>query len=127
MAEKSKILIVEDELEFAEMMKIRLELSGYAASISTDTDSGVKAILDHDFDLIVLDLMMPGGGGFSILEQIKGIPEKSRIPVVIVTGKTINAEVQAMVGAFKVATIFPKPYDPIQFMDKIRSLIPLEK
>ena len=124
MANQSQILVVEDELEFAQMMKIRLELAGYAVSIATDTGSGVQAILGHDFDLIVLDLMMPGGGGFSILEQVKEFPQKSKIPVVIVTGKTINSEVQAMVGAFKVAAIFPKPYDPAQFVDKIKSLVP---
>jgi DNA-binding response OmpR family regulator len=127
MSEKSHILIIEDEQEFADMMKIRLQLAGYEATTATDTESGVEAILGRDYDLIILDLMMPGGGGFSILEQIKDIPEKAKIPVVIVTGKTIDPEVQVMVGAFRVAAIFSKPYDPVQFLDKIKSLTPPQK
>ena len=71
MIEKKKILIVEDELEFAELVKARLEMVGYEAAIAVDTYSGTSLALKEDYDLIVLDLMMPAGGGFSMLERLR--------------------------------------------------------
>lgn len=105
------------------MMKLRLELAGYAVLTAEDTTGGVEAVLEYEPDLIILDLMMPGGGGFSVLQQIKSHPDKSKIPVVIVTGKTIDAEVKSMIGAFRVAALFTKPYDPQAFLETIQSLI----
>jgi DNA-binding response OmpR family regulator len=121
----NNILIVEDEIEFAEMMKIRLELAGYKITVATETQSGVDAVFKDKFCLLILDLMMPGGGGFALLEQIKAYREAHHIPVVIVTGKTLTSEVQAMVGAFHVSAIFTKPYDPVEFVQKIQSLAPI--
>jgi len=62
MAEK-KILIVEDEIEFAEMVKVRLEGAGYSADIALDAYEGNKSIMNTNYDLIVLDLAMPVGNG----------------------------------------------------------------
>lgn len=121
----NKILIVEDEVEFAGMMKIRLQLAGYDPAVVTDTQSGVNAVLQNGFRLIVLDLMMPGGGGFALLEQIRSVRQSQRLPVVIVTGKTLSSDVQAMVDTFKVDAVFTKPYSPDRFVEKVRSLAPL--
>ncbi len=123
MEDKKKILIVEDEKEFAEMVKLRLKLLGYEVSIAEDTNSGTEEILKGNYALIVLDLMLPGGGGFSILERIQNFPEKASIPVVVLTGKTIDAEVKVMIGTYKVAALFTKPYDEVKFETKIRSLL----
>ena len=123
LGDKHTILIIEDEKTFADMMKLRFEIAGYDVLTATDTPSGVDAVLKYKPDLIVLDLMMPGGGGFSVLQQIKRHPDKSKIPVVIVTGKTIDAEVKSMIGAFRVAALFTKPYDPQAFLETIQSLI----
>jgi CheY-like chemotaxis protein len=63
MTSPKRILLVEDELEFAQLLKDRLEMAGYLVSIATDAYAGTKAIIKEDFDLMVLDLMMPAGGG----------------------------------------------------------------
>lgn len=119
------ILIVEDEIEFAQMMKIRLELFGYSVSIESNTQAGVDAVYQRDFDLLILDLMMPGGGGFVLLDQIKSYRENKPLPVVVVTGKTITKEVQSMIGAFQVSALFTKPYDPAEFVKTIQLLAPV--
>lgn len=118
-----KILVVEDELKFAQMLKSRLESVGYIVSIVTDAYAGTREILKNDFDLIVLDLMMPAGGGFSILERIRSFPGKSTIPVVILTGKTIDDSLKQMAESFNVEAIFLKPYNPEHFLNKINSLL----
>ena len=68
---KKKILIVEDEIDFAKMVKLRLQAVGYDVYIAGDAYTGTQQIIKNDYDLIILDLMMPAGGGFSLLERIR--------------------------------------------------------
>ncbi len=128
---KKKILIVEDELKFAEVVKIGLELEGYEVTISMDAYSGTvdafsstKEILKGDHDLIILDLMMPAGGGFSLLERIRQFPQKTKTPVIILTGKPINEDIIHKANKYNVSAIFPKPYNFEEFINKIKALIP---
>jgi len=123
MGERKKILLVEDELDFAKMVKIRLESLGYEVSIAGDAYSGTQAIIKSTPDLIILDLMMPAGGGFSILERIRSIPAKATIPVVILTGKTIDDALKEQAETYGVSAIFSKPYDSVQFVQKIKALL----
>ena len=123
MGEDKKILVVEDELGFAKMVKLRLESLGYSVTIAGDAYTGTQDIIKNEFDLIVLDLMMPAGGGFLLLERIRKIPAKSDIPVVILTGKTVDEEVKRLAGEFDVTEIYTKPYNSEAFVSKIKSLL----
>lgn len=118
-----KILVVEDELQFAEMVKLRLELTGHSVSIAVDTNEGIHKIMNEQYDLIVLDLMMPGGGGTTLLEKIKTDPNKAIIPVVVVTGKTLTPEIKKQLEKHPVVRVFMKPYDPVQFVSEIQTLL----
>ncbi len=123
MGEKKKILIVEDEPVFAEIVKERLEREGYSVSIAADAYSGTQQVVKGAPDLIVLDLMMPAGGGFSILERVRNFPDKSAIPVVIFTGKTVDKEMIQKAKELKVSAIFSKPEVRDSFVAKIHSLL----
>ena len=122
MNQVKKILIIEDEKDFARMVKLRLSIEGHDCEIVGDTENGIAAIMNNNYNLIILDLMMPGGGGFVLLDQIRKKPEKLSIPVVILTGKTLNAEVKTMIGNYQVSSVFSKPYDPIKFVKTINRL-----
>ena len=122
---KKKILIVEDEIDFAKMVKLRLQAVGYDVHIAGDAYTGTQEIIRNDYDLIILDLMMPAGGGFSLLERIRKIPSKTLVPVVIVTGKTINSEDRQKADEYDVAAIFSKPYDSTEFVETLKSLVPV--
>ena len=122
---KKKILIVEDEIEFAKMVKLRLQAVGYEVHIAGDAYTGTQEIVKNDYDLIILDLMMPAGGGFSLLERIRKIPSKTLVPVVIVTGKTIDNEDRQKAEEYDVAAIFSKPYDSTEFVETLKSLVPV--
>jgi len=104
------------------MVKLRLELEEFICDTAHTTDEGIKAIYTALYDLIILDLMMPGGGGFSILEKMQQNLNKPRIPVIILTGKAINAEVKALIGRYQVNAVFSKPYDPEDFIFKVKEL-----
>jgi DNA-binding response OmpR family regulator len=99
--QRHNILLVEDELDFARIMKMRLESNGYEVSIAEDTYRGTQEAIRGDYDLIILDLMMPAGGGFTLLERIKKLPAKESIPVMILTSSDLDedAEKAKMLGA----------------------------
>lgn len=67
----NKILIIEDESSIAELEKDYLELSGFEVTIECDGSSGAAHAIDEDFDLIILDLMLPGMDGFEICSLIR--------------------------------------------------------
>jgi DNA-binding response OmpR family regulator len=80
----SKILIVEDEEAIADLEKDYLELSGFDVEIENDGTSGMERALNEDFDMFILDLMLPGTDGFEICRKIR---EKKNTPVLMVSAK----------------------------------------
>ena len=80
----SKILIIEDEESIANLEKDYLELSDFDVTIANDGESGLKLALSGEFDLIVLDLMLPGVDGFEICKKVRA---ESEIPVIIVSAR----------------------------------------
>ena len=80
----SRILIIEDEVAIADLEKDYLELSGFEVTMEHAGDTGLARALREEFDLIVLDLMLPGMDGFEVCRQIR---EKKDIPVIMVSAK----------------------------------------
>ena len=80
----SKILIVEDEVAIAELEKDYLELSGFEVEVENDGMTGLARALAEEFDLFILDLMLPGIDGFEICKQIR---EKKNTPILMVSAK----------------------------------------
>ena len=80
----SKILIIEDEEAIADLEKDYLELSGFEVEIENDGTSGLARALAEEFDLFILDLMLPGIDGFEICKQIR---EKKNTPILMVSAK----------------------------------------
>lgn len=80
----SKVLIIEDELAIAELEKDYLELSGFTVEIETDGDAGCEKALAGDYDMFILDLMLPGMDGFEICKRIR---EVKNTPILMVSAK----------------------------------------
>ena len=80
----SKILIVEDEESIAELEKDYLELSGFEVEIEHDGRSGLKRALEEEFDLFILDLMLPEVDGFEICKKIR---ENKNTPIIMISAK----------------------------------------
>ena len=79
--ELKRILIVEDDADIAAIERDYLELGGYAVTIAPDGTTGLDAALHQPFDLILLDVMLPGIDGFAICKQVRA--EKD-IPILVV-------------------------------------------
>ena len=66
-----KVLIIEDEVSIAELERDYLEISGFEVDISTDGKEGLEKALSEDYDLVLLDLMLPGLDGYEICRRIR--------------------------------------------------------
>lgn len=123
MCGKKRILIVEDERDFAKIVKLRLESEGYEVTVAEDAHVGTQEILKGDHELVILDLMMPGDTGFSVVRRMRHFPGRTSIPVVILTSKNIDEELVSTAEAYNVAAVISKPYDPEEFLATIKALL----
>jgi len=108
----SKILIVDDEAPIRALMRATLTMAGHEVVEAAGGEEALKKIKKEDFELIVLDIMMPVTDGYEVLERIKAIPSKAHIPVVVVTAKSYESE-----GIMREMTAgaidhLSKPFDP---------------
>ncbi len=113
----SRILIIEDELAIAELEKDYLELSGFEVSIETDGDTGLKAALEQDYDLLLLDLMLPGTDGFEICRQVR---EVKNMPILLVSAKKDDIDkIRGLgLGADDYVT---KPFSPSELVARVKA------
>ena len=80
----SRILIIEDEEAIAELEKDYLELSGFEVEIENNGEEGLERALNEEFNLYLLDLMLPGMDGFEICRRIR---EKKNTPILMVSAR----------------------------------------
>lgn len=113
----SKILIVEDEVAIAELEKDYLELSGFEVEVEHDGMTGLARALAEDFDLFILDLMLPGIDGFEICKQIR---EKKNTPILMVSAKKEDIDkIRGLgMGADDYVT---KPFSPSELVARVKA------
>lgn len=113
----SKILIVEDEVDIADLEKDYLELSGFEVEIENDGDAGLKRALEEDFDLYILDLMLPGMDGFDICKEIR---ERKNTPILMVSAKKDDIDkIRGLgLGADDYVT---KPFSPSELVARVKA------
>ncbi len=81
----SRILIVEDEETIADLERDYLELSGFEVEVANDGETGLEKALTDQFDLVILDLMLPGVDGFEICREVR---QKKNTPIIMVSAKS---------------------------------------
>jgi DNA-binding response OmpR family regulator len=122
MVGKKKILIVDDERDIVKALMIRLQASGYDVVGAFDGAQGIFMAHKEKPDLIILDIRMPAGDGFSVAEKLKQSNLTDPIPIIFLTGSPErNAEGKAMeLGA---RFYIKKPYDPEELLDAVKRAI----
>ncbi len=85
---KKRILVVDDEQDLCEILLYNLNAAGYDAEAAYSGETAWEKIVNRQsFDLLILDVMMPGMSGFELAERLKGNPSTSRIPIIFLTAK----------------------------------------
>lgn len=113
----SRILIIEDEEAIAELEKDYLELSDFEVEIEQRGDTGLQKALEEDFDLLILDLMLPGMDGFEICRQIR---EKKNIPMLMVSAKKDDIDKIRGLG-LGADDYMTKPFSPSELVARVKA------
>jgi len=112
-----KILIAEDDMAIAEIEKDYLEVNGFEVDAVQDGTAALEAIRAGGYDLLLLDVMMPGCNGFDICKQVRGIID---IPILMVTAKTESFDKVRGLG-FGADDYITKPFDPAELVARVKS------
>ncbi|MCD8039545.1 MAG: response regulator transcription factor [Lachnospiraceae bacterium] len=113
----SKILIVEDEEAIAELEKDYLELNDFEVTIENSGDTGLAAALSENFDLIILDLMLPGIDGFEICKRIR---EDRNVPILMVSAKKDDIDKIRGLG-LGADDYLTKPFSPSELVARVKA------
>ena len=113
----NKILIVEDEVAIAELEKDYLELSGFDVVMQHTGDAGLKAALNEDFNLIILDLMLPNVDGFEICKKVR---EKKNTPIIMVSSKKEDIDKIRGLG-LGADDYMTKPFSPSELVARVKA------
>jgi DNA-binding response OmpR family regulator len=113
----SRILIVEDEIAIADLERDYLELSGFQVDIENSGDRGLKRSLEEEFDMIILDLMLPEVDGFEICRQIR---EQKNVPVIMVSAKKDDIDKIRGLG-LGADDYMTKPFSPSELVARVKA------
>ena len=113
----SKVLIIEDEIAIAELEKDYLELSGFEVETESDGTVGLKRSLSEDFDMYILDLMLPGTDGFEICKQIR---EEKNTPILMVSAKKDDIDKIRGLG-LGADDYITKPFSPSELVARVKA------
>ncbi len=113
----SKILIVEDEESIADLEKDYLELSGFEVEVKNTGNDGLERAMSDEFELIILDLMLPGVDGFEICKQVR---EKRDTPIIMVSAKKDDIDKIRGLG-LGADDYMTKPFSPSELVARVKA------
>ena len=113
----SKILIVEDEEAIADLEKDYLELSGFQVEVANDGKAGLEKALGKDYDLFILDLMLPGVDGFEICRKVR---DEKDTPIIMVSAKKDDIDKIRGLG-LGADDYMTKPFSPSELVARVKA------
>lgn len=114
-----KVLIIEDDMGIYELERDYLEIEGYEVDIQTNGVDGLAAALEHEYDLIILDIMIPKKDGFSVCRDIC---KKKEIPIIMVSAKREDIDKIRGLG-LGADDYMIKPFSPAELVARVKSHI----
>lgn len=117
------IVIVEDQHDIGELMKIKLENAGFLVLWRQNGRAAWETILSHKPDLAILDIMVPGMNGIELLGMIKADPRTRHIPVIMATAKGEQKDVVRAVRGGAVDYLV-KPFLPAELLERVQRVLP---
>lgn len=114
-----KMLIVDDDIHIRNLVKVYAELEGFECSEAGDAEQALHLLSESDYDILILDIMMPGKSGFEALEEIR---KHSRLPVIMLTAR--NEEYDTLMGFQLGADDYvSKPFSPRELMARVNAVL----
>ena len=119
---KKKILVIDDMPNIVTMLKARLEASGYEVVTALNAQQGLTYASAEKPDLILLDIVMPAGGGYSVFTRLKMSPKTRSVPVIFLTAKDRPEDV-ARAYKLGVQYYIKKPYKPEMLLETVKKVL----
>jgi DNA-binding response OmpR family regulator len=117
MKAKKKILLVADEQAILRVVSIKLRICGFEVVTAPGGQEALDLVKTESPDIMLLDVIMPGVDGFTVLEKLRAVSE---LPVIVVSARQENAQKALTLGA---SDFFSKPYDINDILKRIESLL----
>ena len=118
----AKILVIEDDLTFLDLVRVHLASAGHEVVTAEDAALGLRAIIGEVPDIIILDIFVPYLDGFELLEALRNDPATRPIPVIVLTGRG-DDETYARARKLGVADFFTKPVERDRLIKSIERLL----
>jgi len=127
MADKSKVLLVDDDPDFVEATKLILEKGGYNVTVAYDGNEGLEKVKEDKPDVIVLDVMMPEKDGYTMCAELKGDSEYRDIPVLLLTAVVSHIPDTKYTPRMGMETeaedYLDKPAEPKEILERVTKLL----
>jgi two-component system alkaline phosphatase synthesis response regulator PhoP len=125
--EKKKILLVDDDHNFVEAVRVILDGAGYDVVTAYDGKEGGAKMVECSPDLIILDVMMPEKDGYQLCSEIKGDPRWESVPIILLTavGESIPSTRYSLADGFDIEAedYIPKPVEPSVLLERVKDLV----
>ncbi|HAX61301.1 MAG TPA: two-component system response regulator [Elusimicrobia bacterium] len=118
-----KIIVIDDELEVAEIIKANLPADKYECITALDGDEGLEKVESEKPDLVILDLLMPKKSGYEVCSELKTNSKTAKIPVILLTKKKEHRDKYIGTVFLKADEYIAKPFDVPGLLKKIEKLI----
>lgn len=118
----ANILVVDDEAEIRALIGVMLELQGHTVVLAENGERALELAAASDFDLITLDVMMPGLDGWQVADALDADPHLTLIPRIMVSGMPL-AQLEAAPGSGRAAAILSKPFDFVAFTELVTDVL----
>ncbi|MCR5608736.1 MAG: response regulator transcription factor [Lachnospiraceae bacterium] len=112
-----RILVVEDEIDIAELEKDYLELSGFEVDVVNDGVSGLDMAIKNNYNLVLLDIMLPGMDGFEVCKSIR---EKKNLPIIMVSARKDDIDKIRGLG-LGADDYITKPFSPSELVARVKA------
>lgn len=122
MAALQKILVVDDEADLVELVSYNLKKEGFSVDSAYDGEIALSAIKKNKYDLIILDLMLPGLQGMELCRILRNDPKTKYLPIIMLTAK--GEEVDRIVGLEMGADDYiAKPFSPRELVARVKAIL----
>jgi len=116
------VLIIDDEEDVVTSLAFRFSAEGYQAMVEPNGQLGLQTALDEEPDVILLDVMMPGLDGFTVLKMLRDRPQTRDTPIIMLTTKSMMRDVERAF-ADDASDYVTKPFDWERLLNKVERLI----
>jgi two-component system, OmpR family, response regulator VicR len=120
---KKRIMVIEDEMDIAELVKLVLETEDFEVETVLDACTACDRVKQYKPDAILLDLSMPRLNGWEVFKQIRSDPDFAVVPIAILTAKTQLFDEMVGLHVMKADAYITKPFGKQELIDKVHELI----